>query len=185
MLKGLLQSVGVEARAADAVVDAILGLNPSTDWRDADGLRRLNGAEAEDYARAGLAWGPCNGPFEGLDEVEQVLGVTRELAARLHPALTLHSRRSFVDPATAPAEVLRALLGMDQSKVEDIVRARVEAGRGFAAASPIGMTPLAEIAGRAFTVTARAQVGKAVVARTAVVRLTGDSRRPYLVHELR
>ena len=48
LLKGLLQNVGgLDADAAQHVVDAIL------DWRDADDLKRPNGAEAPDYRRPG------------------------------------------------------------------------------------------------------------------------------------
>ena len=34
-------------------------------------------------------------------------------------------------------------------------------------------------AGRAFTITATAQVKKAAFSRTAVIRITGDAHRPY------
>jgi hypothetical protein len=57
----------------DPLVDAIL------DWRDSDGLVRLNGAEAEFYESEGVGYGPANGPFKVLTELLLVRGVTRDM----------------------------------------------------------------------------------------------------------
>ncbi len=60
-------------READAVSDCIL------DWRDADSLTRMHGAEEKDYAAKGLPYRPANGPFNSMSELLLVMGVTPEL----------------------------------------------------------------------------------------------------------
>ncbi len=71
LLKGLLQNVGgLDADTAQHVVEAI------EDWRDADDLRRPNGAEDADYRAAGRKYGPANAPFSSVGELQRVLGMT-------------------------------------------------------------------------------------------------------------
>ena len=57
----------------DQLTDAIL------DWRDADNLTRMNGAEDEYYQQHGLAYVPGNGPFQSLTELLLVKGMTSAL----------------------------------------------------------------------------------------------------------
>lgn len=88
------------------------------DHRDADGLRRLNGAEREDYARAG-ALGPADGPFTALDGLARVLGWPAVPPERLAAHLTVHGG-TRVDPALASDPVL------------DVVRTLGAEARAFA-----------------------------------------------------
>lgn len=60
-------------READRVSDCIL------DWRDADDMVRMNGAEEKDYVARGLPYLPANGPFKTMSELLLVLGVTPTL----------------------------------------------------------------------------------------------------------
>lgn len=66
------------AGAADplAVANAVL------DWRDPDNRPRFGGgAEAADYARAGVSFPPGNRPFDTVEELAGVLGLTPEVFA--------------------------------------------------------------------------------------------------------
>jgi hypothetical protein len=68
------KSLGGEmTEEADEITDAIL------DWRDADDLVRIHGAEADYYAGAGLSYRPANGPFKVLTEMLLVKGVSPRL----------------------------------------------------------------------------------------------------------
>jgi hypothetical protein len=78
-------SVGVDQVKAQALAAAI------ADFRDADNFRRLGGAEEADYRAAGLAWGPKNAPFDSVDELQQVFGMTTQLYERVAPSLTTYS----------------------------------------------------------------------------------------------
>jgi general secretion pathway protein K len=98
LLAGLIESVGVDRERAQALADAI------ADFRDADNLRRLNGAEEADYRAAGVAWGPKNAPFQSIEELQQVLGMTSEVYKRTAPYLTVYSL-GIVNPALADAHL--------------------------------------------------------------------------------
>ncbi|KAF1708871.1 general secretion pathway protein GspK [Pseudoxanthomonas kalamensis DSM 18571] len=112
LLSALMQVLGSEPAQAEAVAAAIV------DWRDEDSLTQpVGGAEDPDYAAAGLPYGAKDAPFETVAEVEQVLGMTPELFARMQPFLTLHAGRVMPDPNLAPEPVLRAL-GLDPAEYE-------------------------------------------------------------------
>lgn len=106
LLAALLRQLGSDPQQAMRVAGAIV------DWRDADTLTQPSGgAEAPDYAAAGRDYGPANMPFESVAEVEQVLGMTPALYARLAPLVTVYSGRAMPDPAYAPGQV-RAAMGV-------------------------------------------------------------------------
>jgi general secretion pathway protein K len=177
LLKGMLQNVGgQDAETAQRTVDAIL------DWRDADELKRPNGAEAPYYLAAGSKYVPTNSPFESVGELQRVLGVDPALMARVAPLLTVYSRQQGIDLKTAPREVLLALPGVTAEQVDAFVAARVEALR-----SKLPIPPFPQ--GQAFAsagvlvwrihVLARTSDG-VTFARDAVVRLSNDQRRPIV-----
>lgn len=87
------------------------------DWRDPDSLTQpAGGGEDADYASVGLPYGAKDAQFESIAELEQVLGFTPELYAKMAPHLTVFSGRTRPDPAFASAEVLSAM-GMDGADV--------------------------------------------------------------------
>ncbi len=179
LLGRLFQSVGLSPDAASSLVDRIL------DWRDAGELRRLNGAKLAEYRASGLDYGPRNGPFQSVDELKLVLGMTPELFRRVAPALTVYSGRPLVDPNVAPREVLLALPGMDADKVEALLAARSPANgassdQGGAVAGS-GIDPNAATPGRAFTIRAELLSPADNFTREAVIRLTGNPAQPYWV----
>jgi len=103
-LTGLLRAVGVEAAQAQQLAGAVV------DWRDSDPLSQPGGgAEDPDYAAAGLSYGAKDAPFESVAEVEQVLGWTPQIYARVRPYLTIYGGRSRPDPTYAQGPVLVAL----------------------------------------------------------------------------
>jgi type II secretory pathway component PulK len=101
-LGSVLQSLGVPARDTDAYFDVL------EDYTDADSLKRLNGAEAPDYAAAGLP-PPRNDWLRSVRELgamprwrdaPQVLAAFQRWAS---PA-----RRAILNPNTAPMDLLAA-----------------------------------------------------------------------------
>lgn len=107
LLSRLMQALGEPPDASDALAAAIV------DWRDADDLSQpVGGAEDGDYAAAGRPYGAKDAPFETIAELEQVLGMTPDLYARLEPFLTLYSGRGQPDSTYAQGPVLVAM-GMD------------------------------------------------------------------------
>jgi general secretion pathway protein K len=175
LLRRLFTSAGIRDDAASALVDAI------GDWRDADDLKRLNGAEADDYRSAGYPYGPRNAAFESVDELGQVLGMNDALLERVRPALTIFFRRSQFDPATAPRAALEALNASDASKAAEV--ASVLSGSIGASSSAGTTVMLPQLAGRAFTIRARAATQRGVEAKlAATVRFTNDAQASFWVH---
>ncbi len=95
-------------QVADAVVD----------WRDENDLSMLNGAEDADYEAEGLLYGAKDGPFQSVEELRQVLGVSARLYERLAPYLTVEDTGGQINEAFAAAPVLVALNGylIDQAR---------------------------------------------------------------------
>lgn len=111
ILSSLLRAVGVEAAQAQQLAGA------AVDWRDSDALSQVaGGAEDPDYAAAGLPYGAKDAPYESVAEVEQVLGWTPQLYARVRAYLTIYAGRGRPDPSYAQAPVLTAL-GLDPGLV--------------------------------------------------------------------
>lgn len=168
LLKGLLQSIGLDEERSSALLDAIL------DWRDSDDLRRLHGAEAADYKAAGLSYGPSNAPFATVDELQRVLGVTPALYAKLADALTVDSHQAGVNMAIASRKTLLAIPGVDPPAVDAYLALRRDA---LAAAAPVPPFPyaagfMAGANGSVYSVRAAAALpdGAAFI-REAVIRI--------------
>lgn len=102
MLNALLQSLGMAAQPAERLAAAIV------DWRTPGLSPSAHGAKAAAYQGANLPYGPPGRPFEHLDELGAVLGMTPAVLAAMTPHLTLWST-SDPDPAFASAPVLVAL----------------------------------------------------------------------------
>jgi general secretion pathway protein K len=87
-LSALFETLGLGHEKAQSLADAIV------DFRDPDNLIRLQGAEKSQYQAAGLAWGPKNGPFEDVEEVQQVFGMTHAIYDREVPSPLRRARSS-------------------------------------------------------------------------------------------
>jgi general secretion pathway protein K len=104
LLAALFNSVGVDPSRAQSLADAV------ADFRDPDNLVRPQGAEEAEYRAAGLAWGPKNAPFDGVEELQQVFGMTPEIYERVAPYLTIYSLGAVVNP-TKVGKPLTEILG--------------------------------------------------------------------------
>ncbi len=180
LLLGLFRSAGLGEAESAALLDAVV------DWRDADSLRRPQGAEADDYRAAGRSDGPANAPFETLEELQQVMGMTPALFRQLAPALTVHSRQPGIAAAAAPAQVLRALPGVSAEQVEQYLRQRdaaVAAGQDAPPFAAGGVFVMPLTAGQAtYTVRSEVQLPEgAAFTRQATVRLLRGAAQPVAV----
>jgi general secretion pathway protein K len=102
LLEWLLRGLGLPPEKAVALAAAIV------DFRDADDIPSVNGAESAAYRTAGLGHGPKNAPFETITELDQVLGMDVAMFNRMRTVATVHSRQPGIDAAVAPREVLSA-----------------------------------------------------------------------------
>jgi len=176
LLLSLFTSVGLDAGEAQAMVDAI------EDWRDADDLPRLSGAERDQYQAAGLKQVPANQNFRTVDELKSVLGMTPDLFAHVSGALTVYTKSTGIDASVAVRQVLLALPNVKAEEVDAYLAVRQDE---LAA----GQVPTPFPAAAGFTGGATSMVynlrSEAVLpdgsffVREAVVRLTGDTKRPF------
>ena len=178
LLKGLFKSAGLSEEDSSTLLNTVL------DWRSPGNLRRLNGAKEEQYRAAGKNYGPPNAPFETLDELQRVLGMSPELYGRLAPALTVHSRQPGINPVFASREVLLAIPGINPAVVEQFLLLRQDA---LATGQPLlplaGAGSFSSSSGfPAYSVRSEARMvdGTAFVRQT-VVRLMPDPKLPVVV----
>jgi|GEM_PF-250293 len=123
LLQGLFEIIGggLDEMEASRMVDVIV------DWRDVDDMRRPNGAEARDYRAAKLDYEPPNAPFQSVEELGMVLGMTASLYEAVAPHLTVYSRQQGVNTETASREVLLCIPGATDAAVDDFLARRAEA----------------------------------------------------------
>jgi general secretion pathway protein K len=174
LLRGLLVSAGLRDDEASALLDAIV------DWRDADSLKRLNGAEEGDYAAAGLSYRPANAPFQAIEEIQLVLGMRPEIYSRIAPSITVYSRLPGINTTLASREVLLAVPGTTPESVDQYIARREEA-RAQGAPLPVMPEAGALGAGQSMVATVRADArleDGTVFAREAVALLRPVMRRP-------
>ncbi|MDB4882639.1 MAG: ral secretion pathway protein GspK [Gemmatimonadetes bacterium] len=116
-LRRLLVALPLDAGLADRLAQRIM------DWRDADDFRRARGAERDDYLRAGARRLPANGPFDRVDDLRDVDGMTAEVYARLAPLVTVRGA-GLINVNAASPTVLRSLPGLGDEAIERIVRSQ-------------------------------------------------------------
>jgi general secretion pathway protein K len=121
LLQSLFIAAGVEDTQALSLAQAIV------DWRDADDDAGLYGAEIDVYEAEGYPYVPKNAPFDTVEELQLVYGMSYELYEQVEPAITVYTGRAAVNPAVAPELVLAALPDIDLGTVDELLAAR-EAG---------------------------------------------------------
>ncbi len=148
ILKGLLTSLGVKDEDADVIVDSI------EDWRDADDLTRLHGAESDYYMSLPVPYKAKNADVESIEELLLVKGMTPELLhgtankPGLEDFITVYSGNGTINVNAASKEVLLAIPGMTPelagvvidfrktSEIKSISAFQALVGGAFTAMSP-------------------------------------------------
>lgn len=156
----LLEALGVERAERDIITDSV------QDWRDADELHRLHGAESDFYLALPVPYRARNGNIQDAAELRQIRRVTSELYAGAgdRPGLgelVTAAAVTTVNLNTASPLVLKAL-GLSDAEIADVVQTRVRA--------PYPAVP-GRFAGRGLA------VGSSVFRIEAEGRVAGDVRR--------
>jgi general secretion pathway protein K len=102
LLAALLAALDVPKDPAGRLAEAI------TAWREGPGEAENANTTAAAYEAAGLDHVPPGEPFQTIDELGRVIGMTPDLLARLRPHLTLF-QPALPDPVFADPVVRRAL----------------------------------------------------------------------------
>jgi len=106
------------------------------DWRDLDDDRRPSGEERDGYLKKGLLALPSNGPFRQVDELRMVAGMTQEIYQAVAPYVTTYGDGT-VNLNTAPTPVLRAMPGMTDAVLNNILSQRANGRRIASVASVV------------------------------------------------
>jgi general secretion pathway protein K len=134
-LRRVFTNLGVEEPLRTILVDSIM------DWRDPDNLHRLNGAENEYYRSLTPPYTARNGPFDTVEDLLWVRGVTSEIfygydggahgrreedahRIALREIFTVDSPIDRVNLRTASAEVIHAVAGIPLEKSRGFVEER-------------------------------------------------------------
>ncbi|MBF0317681.1 MAG: general secretion pathway protein GspK [Nitrospirae bacterium] len=124
ILKGLVNALGIDTDTQDVIVDSI------RDWMDSDDLHRLHGAESDYYMSLKHPYKAKNAPFDTIDELLMVRGITPEIfygagdKKGLRDFVTVYNRtdNSKINVNAAQKEVLMALPNL----TEDIANVVIE-----------------------------------------------------------
>ena len=177
LLQGLIKSVEPDDTRVSRIVNAIL------DWRDRDHLTRINGAEDADYRLDGFAYGSKDGPFNSIDELRKVMGMTETIYSKVKPALTIYSHMSGINPEFANREVLLAIPGIDPGSIDQYLENRSDtaaltnnpkmagAGSSFTSTSK----------GVSFMISSTGNVDNTKVELEVVISLRRTSKQPYTI----
>lgn len=120
LIRLILKQAGLDESAIERMLDTL------EDFRDVDDLKRINGAEDADYDSAGLPFGAKDAPFERIEELQQVLGMTPPLYQALTRLLTVNSGGKGINPMLAPRQTLLLLAEGDAAKVDAYMQQRNE-----------------------------------------------------------
>jgi general secretion pathway protein K len=152
LITALLRQVGVAEQTATALGNAIL------DWRVANdtGLSKT-------YEASGHTFGPPHEPFESLEEMSLVLGMTPRLMALLVPHMSLYLEQT---PAIAEADPIVAAAITDAVKREQLT-----------------MNEDQQPGPLIVSIVASAHNRGAMFTRTVLLRMNGIANQPYEVLE--
>jgi general secretion pathway protein K len=195
VLKTLLINAGADAGSADIIADSIL------DWRDEDELHRLSGAESEYYMSLPIPYRAKNAPFDSVDELLLVRGVTPEILygtpgrSGVAQFLTVRSPGAKINANVAPLQVLLAIPGITSESLQNILAWRESPGlksasdlRQLMGDSYVQAGPyIAAGESPVFTVesTGYSEGGKKGFGVRAVVRVYPEGRYEYLYYKTR
>jgi general secretion pathway protein K len=174
VLAGLFRAAGADDKRADALSSAV------QDWRSFGDAALPNGAKAPQYTAAGRDYGPRNGPFVTVEELQMVLGMDAQMYAAVAPVVTIWSGRNSPNPAHAPPLALMSIPGMDSATMDNLLANR-QAGTAVS-----GIVAPGVAGGNGVTHSIRAEAtladGTRAVVR-ATIRLQGiqSGTQPYAV----
>lgn len=177
LLHGLIKSIELPEENQLALTQAIL------DWRDKDNLVRNHGAEDEDYQQLDYLYGAKDGPFNSLNELQLVMGMTTETYNKLKPALTIYSRQAGINPNSAPKASLLAIPSISEEQVDAFLQSRSENQGAQTPSLFIGTNPkyLSKSNGQVFSITSEGIIGKTHARLEVIVLMKRQNNKPYVI----
>ncbi len=189
ILKNMLSNLGSATEDADAIVDSIM------DWRDADDLYRLHGAENDYYMSLPKPYKARNANFETLEELILVKGITPEILygddnkKGIIDFLTVNSKTGKINIFTATKEILLSIPGMSSEAADlimtlretrDMQNIQAALGQTFSVIAPYIVTTGSSV----FSIDAAGykESGKAGYSVRAIVDIEGNNKYKYIYY---
>ncbi|MFB2553937.1 type II secretion system minor pseudopilin [Ensifer soli] len=122
LLAAAYRAAGLTAMTPDTFAARVI------DWRDADDDAEKEGAEAADYAAAGLSHTPRNADFRSIDDLRWLMGMRPGDLAALSGYLTVFNPAGRLSAYAAPRELIAAIPGIAGETVDEVVSARSRPG---------------------------------------------------------
>jgi len=116
LFENLLNKYDIVVDNREEVIAAI------QDWRDPDHQTRFNGAEDADYIALGLSYSAKDGPFNSVEELQLVKGMTSEIFKILSKHSTVNSYQPGLNSHAVDLETLQALPGMTEDLAAEIIQ---------------------------------------------------------------
>jgi general secretion pathway protein K len=177
LLAGLFTVLGARGPDAERYADRVIG------WRT-EPKGGAQDKEASLYRAAGLSYSPRGAPFAHVSELWLVQGLPPVLVEQALPFLTVYSGQPAVNVLDAPPEVLAALPGMTQDRLDNILNRRESTTIAPKSAADILGTddPAATTKGsNAFRVDVQIKFDDGRYAASEAVILLGSDKVPYQV----
>ncbi len=188
-LRTIFDNLEIPPDQAEIIADSII------DWTDEDDLHLTNGAESEYYEGLDRPYRAKNAPFDSVEELLLVRGVTRGIfygedgVPGLAEIFSVFNQSRTLNLNSLSPAVMVALTGMDAEEADEFGRARRQSGRdasmeelkGLLAPTGLNSRPATP---QTMTVEARVRdaTGRTVLAHIgAVLNLSsdGDGLRLY------
>ena len=116
-LRRLFAGLRIDAGVADRLAQVI------ADWRDADDLPHMHGAERSAYLAAGLRTTPRNAPLVRVEELRDLYGMTPALYSSIAPYVTVQGSGQ-INLNSADRAALLSLPGVNEVTVAVILKLR-------------------------------------------------------------
>jgi len=163
LLQNLTSALEVDPVRQKRIIAGIL------DWRDGDNLTHLDGAEDSDYVTSGLPWTPRDGAFSSVEELRYVMGITQRLFNDMAPFVTVYSEQAGINLEFAAPFIISAMQG------RNIVPALTSASQRNTQAV------VADGSGTYHVYISSTNDEGTGASAEAVIRVSGDNRKPYRV----
>ena len=194
LLRNLFKNLELEDEEVNTIVDSML------DWKDADDLYHLNGAETEYYMSLPNPYKAKNANFDTIEELLLVKGMKSELLygngekRGIIDFLTVHSGRNVININAAPKEVLMAIPNMTPEIADAIIDFREDKeiksigeisailGGNYSLMAPYISTGGSNV----FTIDASGNKGdkNSSFAIRATVTITGNNKYTYVYYKV-
>ena len=195
--RNLFSSLNLPGEDKDSLVNTIV--DSILDWKDADDLYRLQGAESDYYQSLPHPYKAKNGNFDTVEELILVKGITAELLygndqqPGLVDMLTVQAKTNKINLNAASKPVLMALPGMTPEIAEAVIAYRqdkeiksLQEIAGLLGEAQAQLAPYVTVtAGNTFTIESRgykknSQAGYGIQAK---VTLEGNNQYRYLSYK--